>query len=162
MSRAPDHATFIASLRREVLVFGEFIELLNAEQERLTQAQVELLSDISRQKAEKAEALGALARLRCAFLEAHALQATADGMRQWIRSQGDAEASELFGLWERLCGFAADAQRINRTNGTIINNRMAYNQEALSALNGLTRSAGVYGRDGSTCIRLAHRDFGVV
>ncbi len=162
MSRAPDHATFIASLRREVLAFSEFIELLNAEQLCLTRAQIEPLPGIARQKAEKAEALGALARIRCAFLEAHALHANADGMRQWIRSHHDAEATELFGLWERLSEFAADAQRINRTNGTLINNRMAYTREALTALIGLTGPAGEYGRDGSTAVRLAHRDFGVV
>lgn len=160
MSRAPDHATFVASLRREVSAFSEFIELLGAEQECLVQAQIEPLSDISLRKTEKAEALSALARLRCAFLESHALESNAQGMRQWIASQNDAQAGELVGLWEKLSAFAADAQRINRTNGTLINNRVAYTRDALSALNGLTRYAGVYGRDGSTSIGLAHRDFG--
>jgi flagellar biosynthesis/type III secretory pathway chaperone len=160
MSRAPDHATFVASLRREVSAFGEFIELLGTEQECLVRAQTEPLSDITRRKAEKAEALGTLARLRCAFLESHALEANTQGVRQWISSQNDAQATELLGLWEKLSGFAADAQRINRTNGTLINNRMAYTRDALCALNGLTRSAGVYGRDGSTSVGLNHRDFG--
>ena len=162
MSRAPDHASFVAGLRREVLEFGEFVVLLDAEQECLTQAQIEPLSEISCQKAEKIQALGSLARLRCAFLEAHAIEPNAEGMRQWIGSHSGEEAAELLGLWEKLSGFAVDAQRINRTNGTLINNRMAYTREALTALNGMTRSAGVYGRDGSTSVRLAHRDFGVV
>ncbi|MFN0314241.1 MAG: flagella synthesis protein FlgN [Burkholderiales bacterium] len=160
MSRAPDHATFVASLRREVSAFSEFLELLSAEQECLVRAQTEPLSDITRRKAEKAEALGTFARLRCAFLESHALESNSKGMRQWIASQSDAQAAELRGLWEKLSAFAADAERINRTNGTLINSRMTYTRDALCALNGLTRSTGVYGRDGSTSVGLAHRDFG--
>ncbi len=160
MSRAPDHATFISSLRREVSAFVEFIDLLRAEQTCLTRTEIEPLNELARQKAEKVEELGSLAKLRCAFLESHALEATAQGMQAWVHAQAGAEASEVSRLWGKLSQSAADAQHINRLNGTLINNRLSYNREALNALNGITRPMGVYGPDGSTAMRVAHRDFG--
>jgi flagellar biosynthesis protein FlgN len=160
MSRAPDHATFVACLRREVSSFDDFITLLRAEQECLTQPEIEPLTDLSRRKTEMVEELSTLARLRCAFLEAQAVEASAQGMRGWMKKLGPAQGGELASLWERLNQNADEAQRLNRINGMLINNRLAFNREALNALSGLTRPQGVYGRDGSTALRVAHRDFG--
>lgn len=160
MSRAPDHATFIAALRREVSAFADFIDLLHQEQHCLTQADMDPLAQLARRKEEKVEELNALARLRCAFLESHSLQATAQGMQHWISAQGGARTEEFSALWDRLAKGAAEAQRLNRSNGVLINNRMAFNREALNALSGLTRPQGVYGRDGFTAMGVTHRHFG--
>lgn len=160
MSRAPDHTTFVAGLRREVSAYADFIDLLHQEQACLTTADMDPLAQLARKKEDKVEELNALARLRCAFLESHALPATQPGMQQWISTQGDAQASELRDLWEQLAQGAAEAKRLNRSNGLLINNRMTFNREALNALNGLTRSPGVYGRDGFTAVGVTHRTFG--
>ena len=111
-------------------------------------------------ESQKVEELGALARLRCAFLESHALQVSTQGMQTWMQTQSADQAKEFSTLWERLSQGAAEAQRINRSNGSLINSRMAFNREALNALSGLTRPQGVYSRDGSTAVRVAYRDFG--
>lgn len=160
MSRAPDHATFVASLRREVSAYAEFLDLLQREQACLVRSEIDALTGISRQKSDKVEELGSLARLRCAFLESHALSPNAQGMRQWVGAQSGTEADELSSLWDNLSKSAAEAQRINQLNGTLINNRLAYNREALTAFSGITRPMGVYGPDGSTAVRVSQRDFG--
>jgi len=160
MSRAPDHATFIAALRREVAAYAEFVALLREEQQHLTQAEIEPIAGLARKKEDKVEELHALARLRRAFLEAHSLQATPSGMEQWIQSQAGGPAKELRDLWEHLSVGADEAKRLNRTNGRIISSRLSHNREALTALSGLTRSVGVYGRDGHTTVGVTHRHFG--
>lgn len=162
MSRAPDHATFVAGLRREVSAFADFIDLLRQEQTCLTTAEMDPLSQLTRRKEDKVEELSALARLRCAFLESHALPATSDGMRHWISAQGGAQSQELSDLWQRLAQGADEAQRLNRTNGLLINSRMTHTREALKALNGVTRSPGVYGRDGFAAMGVTQRTFGAV
>ena len=160
MSRAPDHATFVASLRREVSAYAEFLDLLQREQACLVRGEVDPLTGVSRQKSDKVEELGSLARLRCAFLESHALSPNAQGMRKWISAQRGTEAEEVSNLWDNLSKSAAEAQRINQLNGTLINNRLAYNREALTAFTVITRPMGVYGPDGSTAFRVSHRYFG--
>lgn len=160
MSRAPDQDTFVAALRREVSAYAEFIALLREEQAHLARAETDPLPDLARRKEEKVEELHALARLRCAFLESHALPANTQGMGRWIDSQGGEGSAELADLWERLAQCAADAQRLNRSNGQIINHRMTFTRGALQALNGFTRPAGVYDRDGFTPLGVTHRHFG--
>lgn len=160
MSRAPDHATFVASLRREVSAFADFIELLHQEQACLTRAEMDPLAQLARRKEDKVEELHALARLRCAFLESHALPSSSEGMQRWIDAQGGEHAGELSGLWQQLSQSAVEAQRLNRSNGLLINNRMVYTREALKALNGYTRSPGIYGRDGFSAFGVTQRNFG--
>lgn len=162
MSRAPDRDTFVAALRCEVSAYEEFIALLREEQACLTRAETDPLPDLARRKEDKVEELNALARLRCAFLESQALPANRQGMHRWLESHqpGAPSAGELTDLWEHLAHNANEAQRLNRSNGKIINHRMTFTRGALQALSGFTRSTGVYDRDGFTPLGVTHRNFG--
>ncbi len=66
-------------------------------------------------------------------------------------------------LWQEILQLANRAQRLNQTNGELIQIKMRYNQQALGVLVGATQhAAGLYGPDGQPNLPNTGRTLGSV
>lgn len=144
-------ARLAASLRGELSTLHEFIDILQHEQEALTQGDVERLNTLVAEKTRLATRLAACANERSRLLAALTLPTDRTGMAQWLSlSRPQAGNPDTGKVWEEILTQAAKAQGLNATNGTLINNRLQHNQHALNALLAASNQAALYGPDGQT------------
>ncbi len=78
------------------------------------------------------------------MLERDGFHADAAGVQAWLAKQPASVADE----WKKLLERAQTAQRLNQTNGKLIQTHMQYNQQALATLMNAANKADVYGADG--------------
>lgn len=157
MSETPDPLT----ARLQGLVIEEartlrgFLDVLAREQQALVAGDADAMLALAR---EKSEAAGHLARLdmqRGETLAAAGLGSGRAAIDAWL-----ARAPAQSGLrrqWDELLALAAEAQRINADNGSLIKTRLAHNQQTLAVLLAATDRAALYGPDGQARASTAGR-----
>jgi flagella synthesis protein FlgN len=155
---APDRAAFVAGLEEEVASLSELCRILQAEQQRLLEGDVDALPALTDAKSRTVERLVELATLRSAYLDARRLPPGAAGMQQWLASQAGGERSRLADAWARLLALTADARAANRINGGLIGTRLGYNQAALATLQSAAHHHSGYGPDGQSDFRVGNRE----
>jgi flagella synthesis protein FlgN len=131
-------------LQQEQAALDRFIDLLQQEQAALVAANVDKLQSLSENKQKLSEQLNSLVQQRVAMLEQDGFQADAAGVQGWLAKQPASVADE----WKKLLERAQTAQRLNQTNGKLIQTHMQYNQQALATLMNAANKADVYGADG--------------
>lgn len=131
-------------LQQEQAALDRFIDLLNQEQAALVNADVDALLALTETKLKQTDQLTALAGQRVAMLARAGFAADAAGVSGWLASQPKAVAD----AWHQLLDSAQAAQRINQTNGKLIQTHLQHNQQALSTLLNASNRANVYGPDG--------------
>ena len=131
-------------LQQEQAALDQFIELLRQEQETLVKADVETLLAISKNKFRLSEQLNALALERIALLQRAGFGTDAAGAKNWLAGQPQGVAK----AWEKLLESAQTAQRLNQTNGKLIQTHLQHNQQALTTLINAANNGSIYGADG--------------
>ena len=144
---AASATAFAAGLSREQAALAAFNELLQAEQEALVQGDAERLGPIAAEKASRLESLSRLGEQRNRYLAGQNLQASAAGMRSWLK-RNSALAAVAGSAWQELLRQAAKAQQLNNSNGLLIANRLQQNRMQLSVLQAAAAPEGVYRADG--------------
>jgi flagella synthesis protein FlgN len=116
----------IANERDAVRVF---IDVLRREQHALQQADVSVLLPLAAEKASHAQQLAELAQARERWLAApDSLEDQGDMERRLADHPTAAMA------WQELLQLTETAHQINEINGILVNQRLRYNQQRLSAL----------------------------
>lgn len=131
-------------LLQEQAALDRFIDLLQQEQAALVAANVDKLQSLSENKQKLSEQLNSLVQQRVVMLEHDGFHADAAGVQAWLAKQPASVADE----WKKLLERAQTAQRLNQTNGKLIQTHMQYNQQALATLMSAANKADVYGADG--------------
>lgn len=134
------------ALHQEQAALDRFIDLLKQEQAALVSADVEALIGLSDHKLKLADQLNTLARARITMLASAGFAADAAGVAGWLATQPQTVAH----AWHQLLASAQDAQRLNQTNGKLIQTHLQHNQQALTALLSAANRADVYGPDGQS------------
>ena len=140
---------FVADLQAERLAFHEFIELLRTEQETLLKGDIDRLAALAQLKSDRLVQLAQLAEKRNSHLRTNSLSPDAHGMEQWLQANATTAPSAR-DEWNRLLDLARTAQQINQSNGTMIQQRLSNNQQALAVLQATANHASLYGPDGQT------------
>lgn len=144
-------SNLLATLNDERNSLRAFVSLLEQEQKLLLGADTDALLPLAETKTRESDRILALARLRIGALP--------DGFNteNWLQQY----ASESLATWHEVQQLADHAQRLNHTNGELIQIKMRYNQQALVVLVGATQhAAGLYGPDGHANLPSAGRTLG--
>lgn len=135
VGRSPTQDAWIDALTAEQAVLERFLQVLETEQRHLVQGTTDALVELSQQKTQLAHQLGQLAAQRRILQPAPGVPAPC--------AHPHAQP-----LWARLIQLAEQAERMNRTNGELIQVKLRLNQQALSILTGAAIQGNVYGPDG--------------
>lgn len=147
-------AEFLSNLNDECAALRAFVVLLGDEQRTLLGQHAEELLPLAEAKIQLADKVAALAEAR----RHHLPEGTRDTV-EWLKRN----APQGLPVWHEARQLAAQAQRLNQTNGELIQIKLRYNQQALGALYGATQNAaGLYGADGQTNLPSASRTLGSV
>lgn len=150
----PAGSDLLSKLNDECAKFRAFVVLLEDEQKNLVGQHPESLLPLAEAKMQLADRLSTLARERQEIVGAQ----TRD-MEEWLKLH---EPKGL-PLWQEIRQLALQAQRLNQTNGDLIQIKLRYNQQALGVLYGAAQSAaGLYGPDGQTNLPSGGRTLGSV
>lgn len=131
-------------LQQEQIALDRFIDILQQEQAALVAADVDALQSLSADKQQLSEQLNTLSQQRATQLQRAGFTANAEGVKTWLATQ----PATVKDAWEKLLTSAQTAQRLNQTNGKLIQTHLQHNQQALIALMGAANRADVYGADG--------------
>lgn len=134
----------LEALQQELSALERFVALLQQEQDALVAGNVDALLALSQDKLGKAEQLNALGKQRVTRLQQAGYSGDSAGMTAWLDDKPAIQQQ----TWERLLELAREAQRLNQTNGKLIQTHLQHNQQALNTLLGAANQAGTYGADG--------------
>ncbi len=140
-------AAFAAVLQAEHEALGEFVSLLQAEQEILIQGNADRLAAIAPEKSAQIELLSRLGQKRDAYLSGQNLPLSAAGVETWF-SRYPARTSALRKTWAESLHRAEMARQLNLSNGMLIENRMQQNRQKLTVLQSAVNSDHTYRPDG--------------
>lgn len=147
-------AEFLSNLNDECAALRAFVVLLEDEQRVLLGQNSEDLLPLSESKIQLANRIAALSEARQQLLP----ETVRDTM-EWLKRN----MSEGLPAWHEARQLAAQAHRLNQTNGELIQIKLRYNQQALGTLYGATQNtAGLYGADGQPNLPSASRTLGSV
>jgi flagella synthesis protein FlgN len=146
-----------AALDEEVGKLGEFVALLQREQELLKNGDTETLLPLIETKTRLANGLTALSQARENHLARLGLAGGRVGMDAWLARHGD---DRLKATWQDLLQLAGEARSLNELNGKLIGLHMRHNHQAFTALMGATDRAMTYGPDGQQQTGLGGRILG--
>jgi len=133
-------------LNEEAARLRDFLIVLQHEQEALLSGSVDRLLSLAEEKNTIFTRLAEFGEARNQILKANALSADRTGVETWL-AQYDPQAT-AHETWKTLLSMTVEAQELNRVNGTLINTRLANNQQALSTLLAAANQAALYGPDG--------------
>ena len=136
----------VAGIANERDAIRVFIDVLQREQHALQQADVSVLLPLAAEKANHAQQLAELACAREQWLAVPDSLGNRDSMEGRL-----ADYPAAAGAWGELVHLAETAQQINEVNGILVNQRLRYNQQRLSALQAAVHGVhndGLYGSDG--------------
>lgn len=157
---APTAASTLAAMRAELSTFTTLRDVLVAEQAALLVSDVELVAQLAQKKANLVEQLGIYASERATNLERLGFDHSAHGVNDWIGAHKGSGVADLRMIWQELLDVARDTQRMNESNGHLVQARMQHNQGALDALHGAARRLSLYGPDGRTDYSPGNRNLG--
>ncbi len=150
----PATTDILSKLNDECAKFRAFVVLLEDEQRTLLGQRPEDLIPLAEAKVQLADTLSALSRER-----QHLLSEQTRDMAEWLARHEPKGTS----LWQEIRQLAMQAQRLNQTNGELIQIKLRYNQQALGVLYGAAQNAsGLYGPDGQTNLPSSGRMLGSV
>lgn len=132
-----------AALEVEIAGYRTLIDLLQAEQNALRAAHADALPTIAAAKLREVESLSALARSRDSTIEG-------------------ADDDEDSAAWQELRSLAADARRMNDSNGRMIAVQQHHFDRALSALWHAAGVTPLYGADGRPQGGVSARTFAAI
>lgn len=145
---------FLSSLNDECAALRAFVVLLENEQRILLGQNSEELLPLAEAKIQLANKVGTLSEARRRILP----EGTRDTV-EWLKQN----APQGLPIWHEARQLAANAHRLNQTNGELIQIKLRYNQQALGALYGASQNAaGLYGADGQPNLPSASRTLGSV
>lgn len=147
-SQAPTHAEFAETLEAETEALRQFLQILQSEQEALTQGNIDKLGEFARLKSEQGVRLSLLSSNHNRLLNQHGLGDTPENIRQLIQREDPDGKYSLAQSWEKLLELAKQAQDMNRLNGTMIEMQLKRNQQALAILQEAAKQTSLYGPDG--------------
>lgn len=134
----------VAGLTEELEGFNEFKALLLTEQEALIQGDTSALTEVTEAKDSRIQKLNLLTTYRSKLVSSLGFAESKDGFSEWIRQS----PVEISTLWSSLIKLAKEIQHLNEVNGKLINTRLQYTQQSLSALLAAVNQANLYGPDG--------------
>ena len=157
-------AQLLSALTAERALLLKFFALLEREQRMLVENLTDPLLELSEQKSADAFALNELAATRRALFRKHLPQLGgtptpgtppdahpsdnlgADAIRAWLETHNP----EGLAVWQEILALAERAQRLNQTNGELIQMKLRRNQQLLAVLSSAVNKANLYGPDGQT------------
>lgn len=143
-----------ARLEEERSTLRSFVTLLETEQQALVGGDVDQLLGLSDEKSQLASTLLILAGKRREILP----DPSSTRMEIWLKEQ----TSDALPIWNEIQELAQEAQRLNSTNGELIQVRLRHNQQALVALRNASNNAALYGPDGQHNLSGSGRTLGSV
>ncbi len=145
---------FLSNLNDECAALRAFVVLLENEQRTLLGQHTEELLPLAEAKIQLANKITALSEARQRFLP----QETRDTV-EWLKRN----IPQGLPIWHEARQLAMHVQRLNQTNGELIQIKLRYNQQALGVLYSAAQSAaGLYGADGQPNLPSASRTLGSV
>ncbi|SCY06508.1 flagella synthesis protein FlgN [Nitrosospira sp. Nl5] len=144
-----------ACITRERDAARDFVDVLKREQHALQQADVSLLPLLEKEKAQQAQQLAQLADARNYWLAKLGHTQDRLGIERGLETCPAAADA-----WRELLQLAETASQLNKINGILVNQRLRYNQQALSVLQAATHGTGLYGADGQPRLFSAGRQLG--
>jgi flagella synthesis protein FlgN len=152
---SPATATeFLSSLNDECATLRAFVVLLEDEQRILLGQHSEELLPLAEAKIQLANKISNLSSARLRLVPAGI-----QDMAEWLKKN----APQALPTWLEAHQLAAHVQRLNQTNGELIQIKLRYNQQALGVLYGAAQStAGLYGADGQPSLPSGSRVLGSV
>jgi flagella synthesis protein FlgN len=145
---------FLSNLNDECATLRAFVVLLEDEQRILLGKNSEELLPLAEAKIQLANKITTLSAARQGLLP----KGNPD-LPEWIKLN----APQALPIWLEVRQLAAHVQRLNQTNGELIQIKLRYNQQALGVLFGAAQSAaGLYGADGQPNQPSASRQLGSV
>jgi len=151
-------APLLSAIAAETAALQRFIAVLEEEQKLLISGNADAVLPLIEQKTALIAELGAAGQQREAALQALGVEIRKEAMEAWIAGA----AAELKAPWQALLELAQAANRLNSTNGQLINTRLQYNQQALSILVNASGSLSddTYGPDGHKSAGASSRTLG--
>jgi flagella synthesis protein FlgN len=148
----------LAAIAAETAALERFIAVLEQEQKLLIGGDADAVLPLLEEKTGLVAALGAAGQQREAALTALGVEIRKDALETWFAGAGP----ELKAHWDKLLDLAQAANRINSTNGQLINTRLQHNQQALSILMNAAGNVGddTYGPDGHKATGSGSRPLG--
>lgn len=140
-------AVFAALIKAELGGFQEFLQLLQQEQGALIKGDADQLLQLAARKSELVETLAGFSAQRISCISAAGCENSASGIAAYLDTIKAQTATRE--LWSKLLDLAREADRINRSNGILIDTRLRHNQQTLSVLHSAANPAvSLYGPDG--------------
>lgn len=136
----------LSALTAERAALLNFVALLEREQGMLMENLTDQLLELSEQKSTDALGLNQLAETRRALLRKNLPQQGADAIRAWLGTH----SPQGLAVWQEILALAERAQRLNQTNGELIQMKLRRNQQLLAVLSNAVNKANLYGPDGQT------------
>jgi flagella synthesis protein FlgN len=150
---------FVSRLNAEYDALKSLVTLLETEQQTLINGHVDLLLELSDKKTRAVHEVSKLANARKNVLLSHEVEIKADGIIVWLKSY----APNSLPVWQDIQKLVEQMQYLNRTNGTLIQTKLRYNQQALAVLfNNVNSAHGLYGADGQPHLPSSSRILGSV
>lgn len=147
-------AELLSNLNDECAALREFVVLLENEQRVLLGQHTEELLPLAEAKIQLTSKIAALSAARQRYLPEDT-----GNMAEWLKRN----APQCLPAWQQARQLAAQVQRLNQTNGEMIQIKLRYNQQALGVLYGAAQStAGLYGADGQPNLPSGSRTLGSV
>jgi flagellar biosynthesis protein FlgN len=147
-------AEILSNLNDECTSLRAFVVLLEDEQRTLLGQHTEELLPLAEAKIQLTNKIAALAAAR-----QQSLPAGVRDMPEWLKRN----APQGLPKWQEVRQLAAHVQRLNQTNGELIQIKLRYNQQALGVLYGAAQStAGLYGANGQPNLPSGSRTLGSV
>ncbi|MDD5384856.1 MAG: flagellar protein FlgN [Gallionella sp.] len=134
------------ALTAERTALLKFIALLEREQGMLVENLTDQLLELSEQKSTDALNLNELTEACHALLRKNLSQLGVDAIRAWLETH----SPQGLAVWQEILALAERAQRLNRTNGELIQMKLRSNQQLLAILSNAVNKANLYGPDGQT------------
>jgi len=135
-----------SALTAERSALLKFTALLEREQGMLVENLTDQLLELSEQKSTDALNLNELAETRRALLRKNLPQLGEDAIRTWLEIHNPQDLV----VWQEIRALAERAQRLNQTNGELIQMKLRRNQQLLAVLSNAVNKANLYGPDGQT------------
>jgi flagella synthesis protein FlgN len=142
-----NHITkLLGALTAELAALRKFVHLLEQEQGLLLENNTDQLLEFSEQKTTQAISLNELAESRRSLLRENIQEITVETIRAWLKTH----STEGLEIWQEIRTLAESTQKINHTNGELIQMKLRHNQKSLAVLSNAVNKANLYGPDGQT------------
>lgn len=135
------------SFEEDVRLMGEFLHLLEREQQYLIASKVAEIEKVVETKAAFLQQINEVAKKRYAVLAQNHFEANENGMVAWVIDQADPSVKKRWDIFQQLL---AKTKETNRLNGVLITKNFNRNKQMLHGLQNAFKSEEVYGSNGQT------------